>query len=213
MRSGDHFAARTVFAFSAVAAVFLAGLGFGTAHSQAPGGEPADKATELRGEWRRAGAGFACKVAVAGKLAPEQIKPEILSRACLHMGPFVVGDDASALTALGAPHRTLPQPKGATALVYFLEKAGQYPYLVATVSKQKIVALQVSGPAAAKGYSFNHVELGAGTDALQQYFGPPGHLGPSGEKDTDLWTYNPWPFSFEVRDGHVTSIRITDPSQ
>jgi hypothetical protein len=96
-------------------------------------------------------------------------------------------------------------------LVYFLEQAGQYPYLVATVSKNRVVALQVTGPVAAKGYSFNHLDLGSSTDTLVQYFGQPNHLEPSSEKDTDLWTYRPWPFSFEVKGGHVTSIRIAEP--
>lgn len=171
------------------------------------------KATDLRGEWQRAGAGFACKVGTPKKLPPELIKPEILSRACLHMGPFGIGDDAQTLTtALGAPHRSLPQPNGMTASVYFLEKTGQYPYLVATVSKNRLVALQVTGPAAAKGHSFNHVDLGATTDTLVQVFGQPNHLEPSSEKDTELWAYRPWPFSFQIRDGRVTSIRIAEPN-
>ena len=30
-------------------------------------------------------------------------------------------------------------------------------------------------------------------------------------KGTELWAYRPWPFSFEVTAGHVTSIRISEP--
>jgi hypothetical protein len=30
---------------------------------------------------------------------------------------------------------------------------------------------------------------------------------------TDLWSYGVWPFSFEVKDGRVTSIRISDPAE
>jgi hypothetical protein len=69
----------------------------------------------------------------------------------------------------------------------------------------------VTGPLAAKGVSFSHVDLGATIDTLVQYFGQPNHLEPSGEKDTDLWAYRPWPFSFEVKGGRVTSIRIAEP--
>jgi hypothetical protein len=167
---------------------------------------------ELRGEWHRAGPGFVCQVAAPHRLPPEAIKPEVLERACLHIGPFVIGAESATLQpVVGAPSRTLPQPKGATASVYFLESPGHYPYLVATVSQDRIVALQITGVAAAKGFSFNHVDLGASTDALIQYFGQPKHLQPSSEKETDLWSYTPWPFSFEVKDGHVTSIRIADP--
>ena len=94
---------------------------------------------------------------------------------------------------------------------YFLEQREHYPYLVATVSKQRIVALQVTGPSAAKEYGFNHVELGATTDTLVSYFGQPNHVEPTELKDTELWNYPPWPFSFEVKGGHVTSIRISEP--
>jgi hypothetical protein len=218
MRSIGRLAVGSLSPLPAVSLLLFAGLGasLGPAYSQAPGAttgttiDKGNKATDLRGEWQRIGPSFACKVNVREKLPPEQIKPEILARACLHMGPFVIGDAAQALRVLGAPHRTLPQPNGAAASIYFLETPEQYPYLIATVSKNRIVALQVTGPAAAKGYDFNHVDLGATTDTLVQYFGQPNHLEPSGEKDTELWAYRPWPFSFEVRGGHVTSIRINE---
>jgi hypothetical protein len=216
MKSDGCFAARTFPRWSLVIVVLLAGLDGNLATAQPAGAaktvDKGVKATDLRGEWQRAGAGFACKVA-PGKLPPELIKPDILTRACLHLGPFVIGDDAQALTtALGAPHRSLPQPNGAVASIYFLETADHHPYLVATVAKQKIIALQVTGPVAAKGYDFNHIDLGVSTDTLIRYFGQPNHLDQSTEKDTDLWTYRPWPFSFEVKGGHVTSIRIAEPN-
>ena len=128
------------------------------------------------------------------------------------MGPFVIGDSVAVLKAtLGAPHRTLPQPNGSLAWLYFLGERDHHPYLVATLGNNRITALQVTGPQPAKGYDFNHVDLGATTDALVQMFGQPSHFEPSEEKDTELWTYGVWPFSFEIRDGHVTSIRIHEP--
>jgi hypothetical protein len=66
-------------------------------------------------------------------------------------------------------------------------------------------------PAAAKGYTYNHIDLGVPADTLVHFFGQPTRFEPSEEKGTELWTYNPWPFSFEVRDGHVSSIRIREP--
>jgi hypothetical protein len=194
----------------------IAACGWGPAHAQKPGAKVTDTATEkgppddLHGEWVRNGPGFVCKVATAEKLkAGDPALPDIMTRACLRMGPVAIGDDAQALTrTLGAPQRTIPQPDGSTPSIYFLEQAGQYPYFVAAVSKDRIVALQVTGPVAAKGYGFNHIDLGATTDTLVKYFGQPNHLGPSGLPDTDLWGYSPQSFSFEVTAGHVASIRI-----
>jgi hypothetical protein len=169
---------------------------------------------DLRGEWHRVGPGFACQVKAPKALPRDAINPEVLARACLHMGPLVIGGAKSTLTwAVGVSSRTLPQPKGAIASVYFLDRPGRHPYLIVTVLQDRIVALQVTGPAPApaKDFSFNHVDLGVSTDTLIQVFGQPKHLEPSSEKETDLWSYTPWPFSFEVKDGHVTSIRIADP--
>ena len=167
---------------------------------------------DLRGEWRRAGDGFACELVSRKRLDPQSIQPEIMVRACLRMGPLVVGADATTLAPLlGTPARTVPQPKGATASVYFLEGAGRHPYLVVTVLEGRIVALQLTGPAAAKDYSFNHIDLGASSETLIKYFGPARHLQPDSQKGMDLWSYLPWTFSFEIKDDRVFSIRIADP--
>jgi hypothetical protein len=75
-----------------------------------------------------------------------------------------------------------------------------------------VIALQVSGPAPAPGYSFNHINLGDSTEKLMAQFGGPFHVGPSGLEKTELWTYHPLLFSFEVQADRVTSIRISDPT-
>jgi hypothetical protein len=176
--------------------------------------QPEPRVGEFRGEWQRAGAGFGCRVAAGRKLSVEEVKSKAFAVACQHIGPFIIGGDAQTLvTALGTPNRMQQRPKGATAMVYFLGGPGIAPYLVATVAQSSIVALQVTGPAPAAGkdFSFNHVDLGDGTDTLVKYFGAAKHMSPSEIKDTDVWTYGPFPFSFEVKDSRVTSIRITDP--
>ena len=138
---------------------------------------------------------------------------EALLMACMHMGPFVIGGGARTLEpVLVPPHRRLPQPKEATALLWFLGEPGHYPYFVATVRNDKIVALQVTGSAHPKAYGFNHVNLGDSTDTLTKYFGPAFRVGKSDLPDTDVWHYGRWPFSFEVKAGRVTSIRIADPA-
>jgi hypothetical protein len=168
-----------------------------------------------RGEWRRVGASFACKVDAPRDLPPKAINPNALMTACMHLGPFVIGGDARTLVSvLGPPHETMPpQPKGAKALLWFFGERGQYPYFIATVLNGRIVALQVTGEAPAKDYGFNHVNLGDSTQTLAEHFGPAFEIGKSELADTDLWTYSPWPFSFEVKAERVTSIRIIDSTR
>jgi hypothetical protein len=189
---------------------------FDAALAQAPGGAAGQPASLFKdGEWRRNGPTFVCRAAPAGNIPDDKFDPEELGRACLHMGPFRVGMPAQAVkSVLGEPHEILPQSGGVTAWLYFLDQREQLPYFVASVRQDRIVALQSTGvaPARSKDYSFNHIDLGAGTDMLIKVFGPATHTESAGVKDTDLWTYGPWPFSFEVASGHVTSIRITDPA-
>jgi hypothetical protein len=172
---------------------------------------PARSVELERGEWHRVGESFACKVGAPRQLPPSAVTPEALLLACMHMGPFVIGGDAGTLeSVLGPPHRTLTQPK--EALVWFLGERDHYPYFVASVRNDKIVVLQVTGTAHSKAYSFNHVNLGDSTDTLIKFFGPAFRVGKSDLPDTDVWHYGPWPFSFEVKGGKVTSIRIVDPA-
>ncbi len=163
--------------------------------------------------WRRSGPGFACITAPPKGAPPGAVDPDKLALPCLHMGPFAIGGDPRTLTSvLGAPHRTLPQPKGPEAMVWFLEQRDHYPYFIASVRNDRIAALQVTGPAPAKGYGFNHVNLGDSTETLTRYFGQAFRVSKSDLPNTDVWHYGPWPFSFEVNSGRVTSIRIVDPA-
>lgn len=162
----------------------------------------------LQAEWVRQDNQFVCTTTPTRRLSPDEIAT-LLGRACLRMGPLAVGDEAKLIEPLlGKPVRTLAQPNDATALVFYLDQPGRLPYLAATVRQGRIVALQVSGPGGAERFSFNQIGLGATTDTLLQRFGRPLQSGPSGLKDTELWSYRPWTFSFEVNGGRVTSIRI-----
>ena len=166
---------------------------------------------ELRGQWLRAGQGFGCKVDPSRRIAVPE--PELLGYACQRMGALGVGiSEASLKAVLGEPQRKMPPANNGTTYVYFLDKPDHYPYLAATVNADRVVALQISGEAPAGAYSFNQINLGDGTEKLLAQFGSPRHVGPSGLEKTELWTYGPWPFSFEVRGDRVTSIRITDPT-
>ncbi|MDI3565118.1 hypothetical protein [Bradyrhizobium sp. Arg816] len=185
----------------ALLGIFAPVNGQGTSPSP-QGGKPPDP--ELRGQWLRVGQTFACKVEAGKRITPPD--PDVLSLACQRMGALGVGiSEASLKAALGEPHRRLPQPNNATAYVYFLGKTDQ------VVKANRVVALQVSGPAPIAAYSFNQINLGDSIEKLKAQFGGPFHVGPSGLEKTDLWTYEPWPFSFEVREDRVTSIRISDP--
>jgi len=103
-------------------------------------------------------------------------------------------DPAATLNGkLPPPSQTLPQGN-ATVTVHLL---GGTAYVAATVVAGKIAALQVTG-----------------TSRL----GPPFLREPIPRRGTglwrdggELWSYGNWPFSFEVSNGRVISIRLAAP--
>lgn len=160
--------------------------------------------TVYRGEFVRRGDEFLCGV--------ENVKPEDMKRLsgrwCLHMGGLAIGDKASAASFLGKPAQIIPGEKGAKNRVFFLERPNTKPYLVVTVTAGRIVALQVTGDAPIGTWSFNYVGLGAPAKDLIGILGEPMSKEP--REGYEYWSYYPHPFSFEITDGRVTSIRIND---
>jgi hypothetical protein len=164
-----------------------------------------------RGYYKRSGAGFACQIEALGKLSPEQIKA-LSEHACMRIGPLVVGMDAAALTsALGQPARQIQGPKDTMVWAYFFGKTNDDPYLLASIWKDRLVAIQVTGRLPADKYVFNGITLGATAESVTKQLGKPMRVGPSSQPNTDVWSYQPWTFSFELSGGRVTSMRVADP--
>ncbi|MBR1284544.1 hypothetical protein JQ597_21070 [Bradyrhizobium sp. AUGA SZCCT0177] len=164
-----------------------------------------------RGYYKRPGPGFACVIGPSEKLSPEQIKA-LSEHACMRIGPLVVGMAAAAVkSALGQPSRQIEGPKGTTVWVHFLGNANEEPYLLASIWKDRLVAIQVTGRSPADKYGFNGLTLGATADNVTKQLGKPMLVGPSSQPNTDVWSYKPWTFSIEMSGGRVTSIRVADP--
>jgi len=164
-----------------------------------------------RGRYVRSGPGFGCVIEPTGKLSPDQIKA-ISEHSCMRIGPLVVGMEAAALKAsMGQPSRQVEGPKGTTVWVYFFGTTNDDPYLLASVWRNRLVAIQVTGRLPADKYGFNGITLGATTESLTKQFGNPMGLRPSSLPNTVLLSYDPWTFSFETSGGRVTSIRVADP--
>ncbi|MGY2905878.1 hypothetical protein [Bradyrhizobium sp. URHC0002] len=164
-----------------------------------------------RGYYKRSGPGFGCVIGPSEKLSPEQIKA-LSEHACMRIGPLVVGMEAAALTALlGQPARQIQGPKDTMVWAYFFGKTNDDPYLLASIWKDRLVAIQVTGRLPADKYVFNGITLGATAEGVTKQLGTPMHVGPSSLPNTDVWSYQPWTFSLELSGGRVTSMRVADP--
>ena len=198
--------ARTMFAIAA-AIVILEGATDALAQQARP--DLVDPV--LRGYYKRSGPGFACVIGPSEKLSPEQIKA-LSEHACMRIGPLVVGMDAAALTsALGEPARQIQGPNGTMVWAYFFGKTNDDPYLLASIWKDRLVAIQVTGRLPADKYVFNGITLGATAESVTKQVGKPMRVGPSSLPNTDVWSYQPWTFSIEMSGGRVTSMRVADP--
>lgn len=198
--------ARTMFAIAA-AIVILEGATDALAQQARP--DLVDPV--LRGYYKRSGPGFACVIGPSEKLSPEQIKA-LSEHACMRIGPLVVGMDAAALTsALGEPARQIQGPKGTMVWAYFFGKTNDDPYLLASIWKDRLVAIQVTGRLPADKYVFNGITLGATAETVTRQLGKPMRVAARSLPNTDVWSYQPWTFSLELSGGRVTSIRVADP--
>ena len=161
----------------------------------------------FRGHYVRSGPGFACVIEPSEKLSPDQIKA-LSERACLRIGPLVVGMESAALKAsLGQLTSQIDGPKSTKVWVYFFRKTNDDPYLAASIWRDRLVAIQVTGRLPADKYGFNDITLGATAESVTTQLGKPVLVKPSSEPNTDLWSYQPWTFSIEMSGGRVTSIR------
>jgi len=171
-----------------------------------------------RGEFIRSGGAFACKVGVEQNVKPADIKSQLTEQPCLFLGSIknsgiAIGMEAApVLQAAGPETQMLDAAEGVRHYVYALGSE-QFPaHFIISVWKDRIGALQVSGSEPLPGMIFNGIELGARVEQLRARFGEPFTVTDAGVPDTELWSYQPWTFSFEVSLGKVVSIRMDDPA-
>lgn len=166
----------------------------------------------IRGEFVRAGTGFACEIKPDQKITPE-IQAKLSDLACLHLGTLAIGAEEKSLDArFGKPERTMDLANHATAKIYFTAPADDASYFVITVRRHRVVAIQLTGTRSVEGYDFDRIALGSSTRAVLAHLGQPLVADRVPDTGAELWSYAPWTFSLEVTDGHVTSIRIADGS-
>jgi len=127
-----------------------------------------------------------------------------LDRLCQRVGSLFIGmPEEEARRFLPGPGSAIPNA-GAT-FHFRLGPAG--PDAVATFEGGLLLALQLSGVAADPALTFQGVYLGMPETELEQRLGPALQRSTT-QAGSDLWAYRPWPFSFLLRDGRVTSIRF-----
>ncbi|MFC1620600.1 tetratricopeptide repeat protein [Candidatus Neomarinimicrobiota bacterium] len=134
----------------------------------------------------------------------------------LHIGNLQIGDSLHHIEKeLGEMFDVRSNENGSESRVYHLRTSfKKYPsYLVLTHLEGIVKAIQISGFQTDEPYSFSTIRLGLSKRYLKKVLGPPASVAPVEEITADLWSYEPYPFDFEIIKGVVFSIRVREPDQ
>jgi hypothetical protein len=163
------------------------------------------------GYFSRAGeGGFSCMARSGSSRSDDPLAD------CLELGGLKIGGlEGEAAILVGAPIAHVDGGDGVVQ-IHALSWAGTpnasdlTSYIaVAYDSERRTTSIQLSGslpPPCC--WRFSGLTVGDSTDALIARFGRPFSVEAVPANGATLWLYGPWPFSFEVLDGKVSSIRI-----
>ena len=109
---------------------------------------------------------------------------------------------------LGEPYSIVNQA-GVDYRIYLLpSQTESTPYLALSLnSKNEPQSIQLSGTKSGDEYSFSGIRLGDYLGMVEKRLGKPTGIKKIDDQ-TELWTYDPFPISFEIKDKLVYSIKL-----
>lgn len=158
-------------------------------------------------EFRRVGPTLACAT-------PGQPDESPVIRDCLRMGRLRIGMSLFDVSReLGKPYRVVEQD-GATLRVYVIAievpEGHSLPYWVVGFRGGTVSSLQITGERGDKRVAFSSIRLGDPKSRVLDVLGEPFVTKDVKDVDAEFWGYPPFPVSFEIKNGRVYSIRISD---
>jgi hypothetical protein len=154
----------------------------------------------------RSGHGFPCEYTEA--YAQQALHRDV----CLQMGTLYVGMPRADVEALlGKPVTSVPVGER-TAYAYSLQTDGtglMTSYVVMTYGDDgRAIAVQLTGLPLKGNWRFCGLTLGSSEAALTARMGEAFSTSKSDDPGAVQWSYQPWTFSFEVKAGVISSIRL-----
>lgn len=167
-------------------------------------------------EFIRAGAGFGC-------VFPRGMSAEAVDaagmRECLRLGPLQIGMSRTAAEAIAGKVVARAEDGRGVNHIYPLQWSADGDDAVLSTylalrfdAADRVEMIQISGPPTpARRWAFSSVALGDDERVLRERMGAPFRTEPVAFNGAQLWSYGVWPFSFEVKDSKVISIRLRTP--
>lgn len=133
---------------------------------------------------------------------------------CLQIGPIRVGDTLRDVSMkFGKAGQTVNRGS-ITERVYPIRldtPAGQaVPYWVVGFEDQRVVSIQITGDRRVDQFAFSSIRIGDPDSRVIDLLGPAGFTQPEPEISAVMWGYDPYPVMFEIKNGRVYSMRVSE---
>lgn len=169
---------------------------------------PLSAAQAAGGEFRYSGGTLTCESFGAGTGQG----PAYLD--CLRIGPIQIGDTLRTVAMKFGKARQTVNRGPVTERVYAIDigvPAGQpVPYWVIGFEGQQVISIQITGDRRVEQYALSSVRIGDSESTVLKLFGPAGFNQPAPQIGGVLWGYSPYPVSFEIKNGRVYSMRVSE---
>lgn len=133
---------------------------------------------------------------------------------CLRIGPVRIGETLRMVAMKFGKARQSVNRGPVTERLYPIDvgvpQGQRVPYWVIGFEDQRVVSIQITGDMAVDKYGLSSVHVGDPETKLQQRFGQAGFSQPAPRIDGTLLGYPPYPVTFEIKDGRVYSMRVSE---
>ncbi len=159
------------------------------------------------GELRRVDGQLRCLDESGGTVHPPGLD-------CLRIGPVRIGETSRTVAMKFGKARQSVNRGPVTERLYPIDvgvpQGQRVPYWVIGFEDQRVVSIQITGDIPVHEYEFSSIHVGASEIKLQQRFGEAGFSQPAPRINGTLLGYPPYPVTFEIKNGRVYSMRVSE---
>lgn len=170
---------------------------------------PGRSAAQPVNEFRASGAGLVCiteAVPAEGQTPPY--------RDCLRIGPVGIGDSlrdvAMRFGKAGKEVRQGPVTLRVWPVRMDVPAGTSLPYWVIGFDEdRRVVSIQLTGDKRVDEFTFSSLRLGDPESRVRRILGEPAEKQAIPSVGAVMWSWRPFPVSFEIKDGRVFSMRVS----
>jgi len=169
---------------------------------------PTSIARAATGEFGYSGGVLTCD---SSAQPPDQQPPYL---ACLQIGPIQIGETLRTVSMKFGKARKTVKRGDVTERLYPIAlnvPAGHpVPYWVIGFDRQRVISIQITGDLLVDQYAFSSIRVGDPESRVLLLLGPPEFSQPVSQVGGDMWGYSPYPVTFEIKNGRVYSMRVSE---